>query len=129
MMTSYPKAATTQAPAGFLGRLDNLSDWLSPMVVKEVRQMVRGREFNYSFALSVLIGLVAAFFGGMEALAGAVGAGAGIFVGLMTCLTLIGIAVVPVGTLNALRVERSERTLDLITVTALSPRKIVIGKL
>ena len=110
-------------------RIDNWSDWLSPMVVKEVRQMVRGREFNYSFALSVLIGLVAAFFGGMEALAGAVGAGAGIFVGLMTCLTLIGVAVVPVGTLNALRVERSERTLDLITVTALSPRKIVIGKL
>jgi hypothetical protein len=110
-------------------RIDNLSDWLSPMVIKEVRQMVRGREFNYSFGLSVLIGLLVAFYGGMEALAGSVGAGAGIFVALMTCLTLIGVAVVPVGTLNALRVERSERTLDLITVTALSPRKIVMGKL
>jgi hypothetical protein len=110
-------------------RIDNLSDWLSPMVVKEVRQMVRGREFNYSFGLSLLTGMIVAFMGGMEALAGSIGAGAGIFTALITCLAVIGIAVVPLGTLNTLRVERSERTLDLITVTALSPRKIVIGKL
>ena len=29
--------------------LANTSDWLSPIVVKEVRQAVRGREFHYSF--------------------------------------------------------------------------------
>jgi hypothetical protein len=110
-------------------RIDNLSDWLSPIVVKEVRQMVRGREFNYSFGLSLLTGMIVAFMGGMEALAGSIGAGAGIFTALLTCLAVIGVAVVPLSTLNALRVERSERTLDLVTVTALSPRKIVIGKL
>ena len=41
-------------------RLDRLSDMLSPMVVKEVRQMVRGREFNYSLTLSVIVGLLVA---------------------------------------------------------------------
>jgi len=110
-------------------RLDDLTDLLSPILIKEVRQMVRGREFNYSFGLSLVIGLIVAFLGGMEALAGTVGTGSGIFIGLMSCLTLIGLVVVPLGTLNALRIERSEQTLDLISLTTLSPRRIVIGKL
>ena len=44
-------------------KLDNWSDRLSPMVVKEVRQMVRGREFSYSFGLALVAGLMIAFFG------------------------------------------------------------------
>ncbi len=114
---------------GFLGWLDNVSDRLSPIVVKEVRQMVRGREFNYSFGLSLVVGLVVAFIGGAEALNGSPASGAWIFGSLMTCLSLIGIAVVPLGTFNALRNERAEQTLDLVTLTALSARRIVVGKL
>ena len=39
-------AAATSRVARLLGRLDDASDRLSPIVVKEVRQIVRGREFN-----------------------------------------------------------------------------------
>ena len=48
---------------------------------------------------------------------------------LMGCLALLGLAVVPLGAFNALRNERMEQTLELITLTALSPRRVVIGKL
>ena len=48
---------------------------------------------------------------------------------LMTCLTILGLAVVPLGAFSALRNERMEQTLELITLTALSPRRVVIGKL
>ena len=47
--------------AGVLAWLDDKSDWLSPLVVKEVRQVVRGREFSLSFGASLVAGLIVAF--------------------------------------------------------------------
>src|SRR5438132_9396762 len=113
-MADTPQTVT-QTTAGFPGWLDDLSDWLSPIVVKEVRQMVRGREFNYSFSLSLVTGLIVAVLGSGEALNG-MGAGATIFSRLTSCLALIGLAVVPLGTFNMLRNERADQTLDLITL-------------
>ena len=110
-------------------RLEALSDRISPIVVKEVRQMVRGREFNYSFALSIIAGLIAAFVAGTGATAGTGEAGVRIFSSLTFCLALIGLVISPLGAFSALRNERMERTLDLVTVTTLPPRRIVIGKL
>src|SRR3970282_2044272 len=46
-----------------------------------------------------------------------------------SCLTVLGLAIVPLGAFSALRNERLEQTLELITLTALSPRRVVIGKL
>lgn len=110
-------------------KLDNWSDRLSPMVIKEVRQMVRGREFSYSFGLALVAGLLVAFIGLANAgdITGA--AGGQIFTSLMVCLIVLGLVVVPLGAFNALRTERSDHTLDLITQTALTPRRIVVGKL
>ncbi len=113
----------------FAARLDNWSDRLSPMLIKEVRQMVRGREFSYSFALALVAGLIVAFVG--LASAGDITGTAGrpIFTALMVCLFVLGLVVVPLGAFNALRTERSDHTLDLITQTSLTPRRIVLGKL
>jgi len=113
----------------FTAKFDNWSDRLSPMVVKEVRQMVRGREFSYSFGLSLVAGLLVAFVG--LASAGDITGGAGrpIFTALMVCLILLGLVIVPLGAFSALRTERSDHTLDLITQTSLTPRRIVLGKL
>jgi hypothetical protein len=127
--TQSTAAVRAAAPRpDFLSRLSDWSDRVSPVVVKEVRQMVRGREFNYSFGISLAVGLSVAFLGGTDALNGATASGAWIFGWLMTCLTLIGLVIVPMGAFNALRSERAERTLDLITLTTLSPRRLVIGK-
>jgi hypothetical protein len=115
--------------ARLLPWLEEKSDWLSPIVVKEVRQVVRGREFAYSFAASLIAGLAVAFFGAADALSGAGTAGAWTFFTLMACIAFLGFAVVPLGAFSALRNERLEQTLELITLTELSPRRIVIGKL
>jgi hypothetical protein len=112
-----------------LARFDDWSDRLSPIVVKEVRQMVRGREFNYAFGLSLVVGLIVAFFGLADALTSSGTAGSRVFAALMVCLGVLGLAVVPLGAFNGLRNERVDQTFDLITQTALTPRRIVIGKL
>ena len=109
--------------------LERKSDWISPIVVKEVRQVVRGREFIYSFGACLVAGLGVAFFGAAEALTGSGTSGSWTFGALMACLTLLGLAVVPLGAFSALRVERMEQTLELITLTALTPRRVIIGKL
>jgi len=121
--------STVSPESGLSGRLDRLSDWLSPIVVKEVRQMVRGREFNYSFSLSLIAGLIVAFIAGTSATSGTGDSGIRIFSSLMACLALVGLIVAPLGAFNALRNEQMERTLDLVTVTTMSPLRIVTGKL
>lgn len=115
--------------AVLLRRLENASDRLSPIVVKEVRQVVRGREFASAFAAILLAGLGIAFVGATDALTGSGVSGRWTFAALTVCLALLGLVVVPLGAFNALRTERMEQTLELITVTALSPRRVVVGKL
>jgi hypothetical protein len=112
-----------------LGWLEDVSDRLSPIVVKEVRQAVRGREFHYSFTVSLVIGLAVAFFGAADALSGNGTSGRWTFAALIGSLTLFGLAVVPIGAFSALRNERLDQTFELITLTALSSRRVVIGKL
>jgi hypothetical protein len=115
--------------AAFTGWLERRSDWLSPIVVKDVRQLVRGREFAYSFGGCLLGGLAVAFFGAADALTGTGTAGNWTFGALTGCLMFLGLVVVPIGAFGALRVERLEQTLDLVILTALSPRRLVVGRL
>jgi hypothetical protein len=124
-----PVPEATSRVATLLRRLDEASDRLSPIVVKEVRQIVRGREFNYSFMVSLVVGLLVAFFGAANASTGTGTTGQSVFVALTACLALLGIGIVPFGAFSALRNERLEQTMDLITVTSLSARKVIIGKL
>jgi hypothetical protein len=120
---------TAHAEPGWFLRLERASDRLSPILVKEVRQFVRGRDFSYSFAISLVVGLGVAFFGAADAAGGSTTAGGWTFTALTTCLALLGFAIVPLGAFNTLRNERLEQTFDLIALTALTPRKIIVGKL
>ena len=108
---------------------DRMSDGLSPLVVKEARQIVRGREFLLSFLAALVAGMLVAFGGATEALSGSSTAGRWTFAALIGCLAFLGLGVVPLGAFTTLRQERAEQTLELITLTSLSSRGIVIGKL
>ena len=88
-----------------------------------------GTRLHYSFGLCLVVGLAVAFFGTADALTGNGTSGRWTFGALIGCLTFLGLVVVPLGTFGALRNERLEQTLELITLTALSPRRVVIGKL
>lgn len=118
-----------RGPACWADRIDALSDRVSPLVVKEVRQFVRGRDFMAAFACGLAIGIVISFVASIEAMGGSLTAGRTAFTTLMICLALLGLAVVPIGAFAALRTERLEQTLDLISLTTMSPRRIIVGKL
>lgn len=113
----------------FDARLDGLSDRISPLVVKEVRQFVRGRDFLASFVIGLALAVLISFVGSLEAMGGGLTAGRSTFTTLTLCLSLLGLAVVPIGAFTTLRTERQEQTLDLISLTSISSRRIVIGKL
>ena len=113
----------------FDARLDGLSDRISPLVVKEVRQFVRGRDFLAAFVIGLALAVLISFVGSIEAMGGGVTAGRSTFTTLTVCLSLLGLAVVPIGAFTTLRTERLEQTLDLISLTTISSRRIVIGKL
>jgi len=112
-----------------LARFDDWSDRLSPIMVKEIRQMVRAREFNYSLGASLVVGMLVAFIGLADAANATGTSGSRVFVALMVCLSLLGLVVIPLGAFSTLRNERADQTLELITQTTLSPRRIVVGKL
>ena len=114
-----PDPEATSRISRLISWLDEASDRLSPIVVKEVRQIVRGREFNYSFMISLVVGLLVAFFGAANAATGNGTTGQSVFVALTACLALLGIGIVPFGASSALRNERLEQTMDLISVTSL----------
>jgi len=116
-------------PHAVLEWLEQISDRMSPIVVKEVRQLGRGREFFYALHAALLVGLAIAFFGAADALSGSATSGGWTFAALMAVLALLGLIVVPLGAFAMLRSERQDETLELITLTALSPRRVVIGKL
>jgi hypothetical protein len=124
---SQPAVGATSDP--FDARLDRLSDRISPLVVKEVRQFVRGRDFLASFVIGLALAVLISFVGSIAAMGGNPTAGRSTFTTLTLCLSLLGLAVVPIGAFTTLRTERLEQTLDLISLTTISPRRIVIGKL
>lgn len=117
------------AVTAVLPKLDAASDRISPLVVKEVRQFVRSREFLASFGVGLCLAMAIASYGSADALGGNMSAGRWTFTTLTVCIALLGLAVVPLGAFSALRNERLEQTLDLISLTTLSPRQIIVGKL
>ena len=104
--------------AGFL--TDNPPDFLSPMVVKELRQGMRSRSFatvflaaQMLFALMVLMDL---------------NDGNGAPHRLWTLLVLAAYFIFPLLGMGALAAEMNGNTLELVLLTRLSPLQIAAGK-
>jgi hypothetical protein len=116
-------------------RMDVAFEWLgerlNPILIKETRQALKSRQFVLTFGLLLiaawgwsLIGLVM-----MEVDGGYGQAGPGMFIGYY-CILAAAIGVfVPFGAFRSLASEQEERTYELLSITGLSPRQIVSGKL
>lgn len=111
-------------------RLESLSDRLNPVAVKELRQIAEGR-----FILFLLLGLVGAeslFVGGTlltNSSGQTVAVGRVAFSFLYGILSLSCLLLVPAYIGWRLAAERYGKEMDLIYITAISPRHIVSGKL
>ena len=113
------------------GKLDRAADALNPILIKEVRQSFRSKQFLGSFWLllgaSWLIGTAGLLFAGDAVEYGAVG---GAFFALFySVLAFAVLLLVPYGAFRSVLAERQENTWETLSITSLSPRQIVLGKI
>ncbi|XZE55391.1 ABC transporter permease [Planctomycetaceae bacterium SH139] len=133
-MTAIELPATSPGNA-WLRRLDDVTirvgDWLNPILVKEARQALKSRQFLITFSLL----LVAAWGWTATAILMLmpriyyVPSGQTLLIGYYLVLAVPMLLVVPLAAHRSLAAEVDDGTLDLLSVTSLSPMQIITGKL
>ena len=110
---------------------DRASDWFNAILIKESRQSLKSRQFVVTFLLLLAVAWVVSVFGLLNSGAalefGAVGRD--FFFYFYFVLAFAAIVIVPFGAFRSLLAERDLNTFDLLSITTLSPRQIVWGKL
>jgi hypothetical protein len=106
--------------------MKDFAEWLSPVLVKELRQGLRSRAFVGTFlalqgvlAFNSVLGLLAAAREESTAFSG------GLFWTLICVFTLM---ILPMGGLAAITNEQKANTLELVFLTNLTARRILLGK-
>ena len=115
----------------FEALLDRLGDRLNPILVKEARQAMKSRQFVVTFSLLLIFGWIwtvifIAF--GLPAIFYAP-VGPGVLTGYYVVLSIPLLIVVPYAAFRSLAAEREDGTYELLSITTLSARQIVAGKL
>ncbi len=111
--------------------LDRLGDRLNPILVKEARQAMKSRQFVVTFSLLLIGGwlwTVLFIAAGYPAIYYAP-VGAGVLRGYFLVLSIPLLIVVPYAAFRSLAGEWEDGTFELLSITALSARQIVTGKL
>ena len=137
-----PATATSDAPPhgdgepgrlaeGLAGGLERGGDLLNPILIKEVRQSFKSKQFLGSFwallGICWLIGTCGLLFAGNAVEFGAVGGA--FFTLFYSVLAFAVLLLVPYGAYRSVLNERLENTWEVLSITALSPRQIVLGKI
>lgn len=126
---------TTDPTHPWLRRIDEFAtrwgDRLNPILVKETRQALKSRQFVTTFSLLLVASLAWTVIGtlqGMPAIYYTPSAGR-MLIGYYLLLAVPMLLIVPLAAYRSLESEVDEGTLDLLSVTSLSPRQIITGKL
>lgn len=135
IVTAAAVSASAETPAKFSDKLavwmERASEWFNPILVKESRQALKSRQFVITFTFMLLVTWIATIV--------AVTANWPTIYYLPYGITLLAtysiilatplIIVVPFSAFRSLAVEREDGTFELVSVTSLSARQIVTGKL
>lgn len=111
--------------------MDRIDDWMNPIAVKELRQAVRGKFVMVALILSLLAQLVTvAVISVAQALntSQLVAAGTTAFTAVFTVVFTAGVFLVPLYTGFRMAAERADSNVDLLFITTIRPRTIVLGK-
>lgn len=121
---SETAAATSPKPAPIPGGgpLKDFKDWLSPMLVKELRQGLRTRVFVMAFIL-MQAAIMVVMFG-----AAANGAAGRATDAIWVVAALVMLGAMPLRGFSALSNEMRMQTMDMLTLTRLSAFRITLGK-
>ncbi len=118
--------ATLDARLSFIERL---SDLVNPILVKEMRQAVKSRSFLWPFALMLIAALGWSYYSAARILsASGESAVSWVFSGFVTILSVPAIIFVPYVAYQGVGAERQNATLELVWITSLTGRQIVLGK-
>jgi hypothetical protein len=124
--TVFPQSASPKEPLTV-----RISDWLNPIVVKELRQAVQSRFVVAALLilLTIQIATVGIYLLASRDPLNNFDAGRTVFMLLFGILLAVGMLFVPLYTGVRLAAERSETNLDLLFITTIKPRSIISGKL
>ncbi len=111
--------------------LEDVSDRLNPILVKETRQALKSRQFIVTFLLMLIAAWLISVFGTLAAGDSLEfgSAGRDLFTSYFVVLALAIFVVVPYSAYRGLLNERDQTTLELLNITSLSPRQLIWGKL
>jgi hypothetical protein len=118
------------ASSALVTGLERLGDRFNPIVVKEVRQALKSRQFVITFLLLLLAAWAGSIFG-VSYLGESIDYGSSavtFYAGFLFALCAATLVIVPFSTFRSVVEERTETTLELLQITALSPVQIVRGK-
>jgi hypothetical protein len=111
--------------------LDRVGDRLNPILVKEARQAMKSRQFVVTFSLLLIFGWIWTVlfiaFGIPDIFYQSVGPA--VLTGYYVVLSIPLLIVVPYAAFRSLAAEREDGTYELLSITTLSARQIVLGKL
>jgi hypothetical protein len=115
----------------FFHLTDYVTDRLNPILVKETRQALKSRQFIITFMLLLTVAWLISVFGtiwyGPAIEYGS--AGRAFFVAYYYVIGFATLFVVPFGSFRSMLNERDHNTYELLSISTLSPRQIVTGKL
>ncbi|MCA9168916.1 MAG: ABC transporter permease [Planctomycetales bacterium] len=111
--------------------LERWSEWLNPILVKESRQALKSRQFTITFTLLLVCAWCWSFLSVFMQMPDIyyTDAGLSVLVGYYVILAVPLLLVVPFTTFRSLAAEREDGTYELLSISTLTSRQIVLGKL
>ncbi len=137
---ALPPLAEPSVPASSWGRnvldriealLERWGDRLNPILVKEARQALKSKQFTISFALLLICGWAWSILGVISQMPDIYYAPSGMMLlsGYYFVLAVPLLLIVPFSSFRSLAAEREDGTYELLSISTLSSRQIVTGKL
>ncbi len=111
--------------------LISISDWCSPILVKETRQALKSKQFTWTFVLLLLAVVCWTFFAIISLIPSIYyfPYGSTLLGGYLFLLIIPTIMIVPNAAYRSMASELDQGTFDVLTISPLSPLKVVTGKL
>jgi len=112
-------------------KLETLGEYFNPILVKETRQALKSRQFAVTFALVLLTSWIWSLLAIYFRYPGILYSPDGPFlmVGYLDILLFPLVVIIPFSAFRSLASEREDGTFELLSISTLSPRQIILGKL
>ncbi len=112
-------------------KIDDWSDWLNPILIKETRQVATSRAFVWTFFVLVLLCWISAVATVLlnDPAIRYQPYGPSVMTWYGWLMTIPLVVVVPFATFRSMEIERQNATFDLVSITTIEATQIVRGKL